>query len=124
MQSKLIEFLPVRFRDDLRKSLTEYYRTEYRMMNWQIHSGLAIVTRLPPEAYSLIAANSLLWCADLAMLITQIVLIDFGFGDALEDLSGRWKDINRQRLWVYAQKMGIDTEREWPQPTEVHIYPR
>jgi hypothetical protein len=79
MQSKLIEFLPVRFRDDLRKSLTEYYRTEYRMMNWQIHSGLAIVTRLPPEAYSLIAANSLLWCADLAMLITQIVLIDFGF---------------------------------------------
>jgi hypothetical protein len=39
-------------RDQLGVGLVEYYRTQYRQMNWQIHSGVAGFWNIPPEGSS------------------------------------------------------------------------
>lgn len=87
---------------DIGSTLVEYYRTEYRKMNWQIHSGVASVWNQPPQAFNLVCGFALKWCADFAMLCTKIVLTDFGFDAALEGLKQEWGRIKQQRDFVYA----------------------
>jgi hypothetical protein len=85
--------------------LLEYYRTRYRQMNWQIHSGLAGFWNLPPESFDIIAAFALKDCADLAFLCTKIVLTDFGFHVALPNLPEEWDALAEKRAQAYLDKM-------------------
>lgn len=85
-------------------SLARYYRTEYRKLNWFIHSGAAAFGGLPPPVFNLISADMLRWSADLAMLSTKIVLVDFGFYETLK-LDEEWADVKRKRLVAYTEKM-------------------
>lgn len=78
-------------------SLAEYYRTEYRRMNWLIHSTMAGVTNLDRIYYSNAAVLALKWCQDLAMFCTQITLKDQQFHDAIDDLNTQWRELRRQR---------------------------
>jgi hypothetical protein len=87
--------------------LTEYYRTRYRQMNWNIHSGTAGFWDMPPEAFDITVGLALRDCADLAMLSTIIVLVDFQFAKAISDLSDKWKAIAEKRILAYADKMNI-----------------
>jgi hypothetical protein len=91
--------------EDLGMSLLEYYRTEYRRMNWQIHSGVAAFGNIRPEGFNLMCAMSLKWSADLAMLCTKIALIDFGFATALSGLNKEWDELKKKRLLAYGLKM-------------------
>jgi hypothetical protein len=82
---------------DLGSTLVEYYRTEYAKMNWRIHSGVAAFWNQPPEAFNLVAGFGFKWCADFGMLCTKIVLLDFGFGEVLDDLRQEWENLRHQR---------------------------
>lgn len=82
---------------DIGSTLVEYYRTEYRKMNWRIHSGVASFWNQPPEAFNLVSGFGFKWCADFGMLCTKIVLNDFGFDVALECLKQEWANIKNQR---------------------------
>jgi len=92
-------------KDDLGSNLVEYYRTEYRKMNWRIHSGVSSFLKQPPEAFNLSCGFALKACADLGMLCTKIVLADFGFDVALEGLKQEWENIKRKRDFVYIQEL-------------------
>jgi len=86
-------------------SLAEYYRTEYRRMNWLIHSTMAGVTNLDRIFYSNAAVLALKWCQDLAMFCTQITLKDQQFHDAINDLNAQWRELRRQRDLNYGRLM-------------------
>lgn len=78
--------------------LEEYYETQYRKMNWRIHSGLASVGDPPPEAFYLICGFGFKWCADFALLATKITLTEFG-------LNSDWQDIKRKRDSIFAHEL-------------------
>jgi hypothetical protein len=92
-------------RDSLGVPLAEYYRTEYRRMNWLIHSALAGVTNLDRIYYSNAAGLALKWCQDLAMFCTQITLRDQQFHDAIDDLNAQWRELRHQRDLNYGLLM-------------------
>ena len=92
-------------KDDIDSTLVEYYRTEYRKMNWRIHSGVASFWNQPPQAYNFVCGFALKWCADFGMLCTKITLTDFGFDAALEGLKQEWENIKGQRNFVFAQEL-------------------
>ena len=60
---------------DIGTTLVEYYRTEYRKMNWRIHSGVASFWNQPPEAFNLVSGFGFKWCADFGMVCTKIILM-------------------------------------------------
>ncbi len=86
-------------------SLAEYYRTEYRRMNWLIHSTMAGVTNMDRIYYSNAAVLALKWCQDLAMFCTQITLKDQQFHDAIDDLNTQWRELRHQRDLNYGMLM-------------------
>jgi hypothetical protein len=92
-------------KNSLGMALAEYYRTEYRRMNWLIHSTMAGVTNLDRIYYSNAAVLALKWCQDLAMFCTQITLKDQQFHDAIDDLNSQWRDLRRQRDLNYKTLM-------------------
>ena len=92
-------------RANLGMPLAEYYRTEYRRMNWMIHSVMAGVTNLDRIYYSNAAGLALKWCQDLAMFCTQITLRDQQFNDAIEDLNAQWRQLRNQRNLNYMMLM-------------------
>ena len=85
--------------------LAEYYRTEYRRMNWLIHSTMAGVTNLNAVYYSTAAVLALKWCQDLAMFCTQVTLRDQQFHEAIDDLNAQWQELRAQRDRNYAMLM-------------------
>jgi hypothetical protein len=95
--------------DQIRASLgiplAEYYRTEYRRMNWLIHSTMAGVSKLDRIYYSNAAGLALKWCQDLAMFCTQITLKDQQFNEAIDDLNAQWRKLHEQRNLNYALLM-------------------
>src|SRR6266404_804815 len=86
-------------------SLVEYYRTQYRKMNWQIHSGVANLGDPPVEAFYLICGFGFKWCSDFAMLCTKITLTDFGLDVALADLEHEWDSVKRKRDSVFVHEL-------------------
>lgn len=90
---------------EIGSALVEYYRTQYRKMNWRIHSGVASLGDQPAEAFYLICGFGFKWCADFAMLSTKITLADFELGGALGDLEHEWERIKRKRDYVYIQEL-------------------
>lgn len=86
-------------------SLAEYYRTEYRRMNWLIHSTMAGVTNLDRIYYSNASVLALKWCQDLAMFCTQVTLKDQQFHQAIDDLNQQWRELRRQRDHNYGMLM-------------------
>lgn len=93
---------------EIGSSFEEYYRTEYRKINWHIHSGTNGFWNLPPEAYYLSYGFGLKSSADLCMLSTKLVLTDFQYLKAFEGLQQEWEDIAYQRNLVYVKAMQED----------------
>ena len=90
---------------EIGSTLTEYYRTHYREMNWRIHSGVASLGDQPPEAFYLICGFGFKWCADFAMLCTRIALTDLGLDGSLTDFEQEWEGIKRKRDHVYIHEL-------------------
>lgn len=89
-------------RASLGMSLAEYYRTEYRRMNWLIHSTMAGVTNLDRLYYSNAAVLALKWSQDLAMFCTQVTLKDQQYHEAIENLNAEWRELREHRDHNYA----------------------
>ncbi len=90
---------------EIGSTLVEYYRTQYRKMNWRIHSGVASLGDQPTEAFYLICGFGFKWCADFAMLCTKIALTDFGLDVAVADLAQEWERTKRKRDSVYIHEL-------------------
>jgi hypothetical protein len=86
---------------DLGMSLTEYYRTEYRRMNWLIHSGAPGWWNIEAPGISIMSGLALRGAATLAMLCTKGILLDAGYNHAIEDLRRHWEKVNDDRSWVF-----------------------
>lgn len=86
---------------DLDISLTEYYRTEYRRMNWLIHSGAPGWWNIEAPGISIMSGLSLRASATLAMLCTKVMLLDAGYNHAIDDLRRQWEKVNDDRNWVF-----------------------
>jgi hypothetical protein len=86
---------------ELDVSLTEYYRTEYRKMNWLIHSGGPGWWNMPPAALTLMSALAFKWSGDFGMFCTQLILIDSGFDKAIDNLRESWKELQGNRARAY-----------------------
>lgn len=82
---------------DLGMTLKEFYRTEYRRINWYVHSGVAGVWNISPSGFHIFCGLAFYWCANLAMLCTKIILSDFGFVDHLPGLKQEWDRIKLDR---------------------------
>jgi hypothetical protein len=79
-------------------SLTQYYRTEYRRMNWYIHSGVSSFWNLPAEAYPTLSAFLLDGCANFGLLSTHIVLKDFGLAEHLPNYYEQLQKLETAKL--------------------------
>ncbi len=97
-------------KNEIGSTLVEYYRTEYRKMNWHIHSGVASFWNMPPEFFNMASGFGFKWCADFAMLCTKIILNDFGFDIAIDGLKQEWDSIKAQRDLLYCQARGLIPE--------------
>lgn len=82
---------------DMGSSLAEYYRTEYRQMNWNIHSGLAGVWNLSTDTLHATCGIAFKGSADLGMLCTKVVLTDLGFLEVVDDLHQQWEALKLRR---------------------------
>ena len=88
--------------DGFSMSLTEFYETEFRQINWYVHgSTLTGIKELPFESFHLICAQSYKWSADLAMLCIKIILTDFQFTKHCPSLQDEWKNLSKYRLMVF-----------------------
>lgn len=88
--------------DEFEMSLTEFYETEYRRLNWYVHgSALTGVAGLPFESFHRVCALSYKWSADLAMLCIKIVLTDFQFTKHCPSLIKKWKNLKDYRAMVF-----------------------
>lgn len=92
-------------KDEIGFTLAEYYRTEYRKMNWRIHSGVASFLNQPPQAFYYSCGLALKACADFGMLCTKIVLTDFGFDVAIKGLKDEWEEITNKRNFYCTQEL-------------------
>jgi hypothetical protein len=92
---------------EMGSSLEEYYRTEYRKINWRIHSGTAGFWNLPAEAYYLICGFGLKSGADLSMLSTKIVFLDFEDLNTVDGLNEEWEGIELQRNLAYLEALNV-----------------
>lgn len=61
----------------LGSNLEEFYETEYRRMNWNVHgSGLTGIRDIPPEGVNVMCGLGYLWGARLSMICIDVVLRD------------------------------------------------
>ena len=117
-----VEAADAAYGDEIRAGLgiplAEYYRTEYRRMNWLIHSTMAGVTNLDRIFYSTAAMLALRWCQDLAMFCTRVTLTDQGFNDAIDDLNAQWRALRARRDMNYGLLVREHNVRTRPEKTE------
>ncbi|HEV8589314.1 MAG TPA: hypothetical protein VGQ72_10600 [Pyrinomonadaceae bacterium] len=86
---------------EIRTTLTEFYRTQYPKMNWQIHSSVLGLDQ-PSEGFYLTVGSSFKRCADLAMLCTRIVLSDFDLDITLQKTGNDWNRIRHKQDSAFA----------------------
>ena len=89
----------------LGKSLTEYYRTEDKKMNWYIHSGVASFWDMPKEAFPLFSGFFLKGCADFAILSTQIVMKDLGLNEHLPSYGQELEKLELDRMESFVRNL-------------------
>lgn len=99
-------------KNELGVSLEELYRTEYRQMNWFIHSGVASVFGLPADHYNLMCGLAFRRCAEFGMICAKTILTDFGFSEHFPDLRQEWKDIELNRALSFLEAQGAISANE------------
>jgi hypothetical protein len=89
---------PVRIRAELGFSLTEFYETRVRQLNWLVHgSGAAILGHAPPSWFHLNFAMGLKWSSDFGELISILTTRAFRFSDAIQNMNDEWTNLRRHR---------------------------
>jgi hypothetical protein len=100
-------------RKELGHTLTEYYETEYRRMNWYVHgSALASIRGLAPATFVCVCGLAFKACSDLAWLCTKLILTDFGFAKHLPGIEDQWEGLRQERLFAYGDAVGVLAKKE------------
>jgi hypothetical protein len=89
--------------EDLDMPLEEFYRTEYRRINWHIHSGLASTWEMPIESFAISAGFGIKWSVDLAFLIAKIILLDLKLTSHLPDIRHQWQELSNERTRLFIE---------------------
>jgi hypothetical protein len=83
---------------EMELSLCEFYHTQIRRLNWQIHSsGLAGVWNISKEVIIASCAAAFKWSTDLAMLTTMIALRNVGYAVS-DDVTSYWEKLKAGRF--------------------------
>jgi len=91
-------------KNDLGRSLEEFYSIEYQKLNWYIHSGITGSWGMTSEGFHIICGSAYTYCADFGMLCTKVLLSDFGFIDILDGLRREWDQIKNNRKLAFLKK--------------------
>lgn len=86
-------------------TLTEYYRTEYRKMNWHIHSGTASTWKMPAESFDISCGFAFKRSADLAFICTAFILSYFGYTQAVDGMRREWENLDDARTLAFLDKV-------------------
>lgn len=92
--------------EELEMSLEQFYWTEYRRMNWHIHTGLASTWMMPAPTFSITVGVMLKWGLKLGFLLVKLVLIDFGFTSVVPNMRDRWQELELESDKVLSIKLG------------------
>ncbi len=109
-------FLGKTFSEVLGKTLLEYFQTEYKKMNWYVHSGVASFWNLPKEFFPTLSACFLKGCADFAFISTQIVLKDFGLSEHLPDYKQGIENLELKKMDSYLRYMESEMLSDFTNP--------
>lgn len=85
------------FENELGMDLTTYYQAEFSRLSWSIHSGVVGLFEMEPSGFDSTCGLAFKYCADFAMLITKIILIDFDMSKAIENVEEEWNNVLIQR---------------------------
>lgn len=95
-------------KDELGKSLTEFYRTECNSMNWMVHgSALTGIRDFSTESFHCLCALSYKLCSDLAMLCVKIIFFDYGFITHYADTKKDWEELKNKRALSFDKVCGF-----------------
>jgi hypothetical protein len=78
-------------------SLQAYYKSEYRMLSWAVHSGIAATLRADWDMLALLSAMAFTRSADLALICTRILIEDVELAKPRAGLLARWKEVRQFR---------------------------
>lgn len=94
-------------KDEIGTTLTEFYQTEYRKINLNVHgSALAGIRGIRPEGFHIICALTFKSCTHFAVLYTKIILNDYNFAAHYPELNSKWEELKQQRELAYANARG------------------
>lgn len=91
--------------DNFGKELARFYRTEYRKVNWDVHSGFASTFNMPAESFDIRSAFAMINASSLAMLASKFVLQEFRFHEAIPDFESIWRKIREDRDRIFVELM-------------------
>lgn len=93
-------------KEELGKSLTEFYRTEYNRMNWMIHgSALTGIRDFSTESFHCLCFLSYELCSDLAMLCIKIIFFDYDFITHYPDSKKDWEELKNKRILSFGKAL-------------------
>jgi hypothetical protein len=88
-------------RAEMEMTLSEFYQTQIRRLNWQIHSsGLAGVYNISKEVIIAQCALLFKWSTDLATVTTQLALLNAGFAVS-QEVTAHWEKLKASRLAAF-----------------------
>jgi hypothetical protein len=95
-------------KEEIGTTLIEFYETEYRRMNLNVHgSALAAIRYAPGKDFHITCGLTFKSCAELGALCTKVILDDYDFAAHYPELSNRWEELSRQRNLVYEDARGL-----------------
>lgn len=89
-------------RDEMKMTLSEFYETQVRRLNWNIHSsGVAAVYGISYDTICALCALAFKSSADLAMLTTMLALRNVGFPGVSPQITSDWENLKATRLVAF-----------------------
>jgi hypothetical protein len=85
----------------LRMNLQSYYKSEYRMLSWAVHSGIAATWAADWDRLALLSSMALIRSADLAMICSRVLIEDVDLATPRADLIARWREAREFRSTIY-----------------------
>lgn len=89
---------------ELNMTLAKFYNTEYRKINWHIHSGMAGIDMMPAEFFDITAGFALKWSSEFASMIAKMIMIDLELNKGLPNFDEYWKNLKFARDREFVDK--------------------
>jgi hypothetical protein len=95
----------IAFRDTicsiLGMSLQAYYKSEYRLLSWAVHSGIAATWAADWDRLAALSGRAFMKAADLALICTRILIEDVDLAKPRTALFAEWEEVREFRSTIY-----------------------